>query len=205
MTPAQRLARAGTATIGEAAPQTRVIKAPIRPLAPGTQLAGPVRTVRCCPGDNLALHRMLAVAGEGEVVVVDYGGSIDSGPFGEVMAIACQVRGIAGLVIDGAVRDTARMIDLGFPVFARGRNIRGTSKVDPGEIDGTLQIGGVAVEPGDFLVADDDAVIIVPATVLGQTLTAADARLAAEARLLEGIRAGETTMHLLGLDKESAP
>lgn len=203
MTPAQRLARAGTATIGEAAPGTRIVGAPIRPLAQGMRLAGPVRTVRCRPGDNLALHRMLAVAGEGEVLVVDYCGRIDSGPFGEVMSIACQVRGIAGLVIDGAVRDSAQIIDLGLPVFARGLNIRGTTKIDPGEIDGTLQIGGAAVAPGDFVVADDDAVIIVPAMDVNGTLDAADARMAVEARQIERIRAGETTLHLLGLDKEN--
>ena len=65
----------------------------------------------------------------GDVLVVDYGGSTESGPFGEIMALACQLRGIAGLVTDGSVRDSARLIEMGFPVFARGLNIRGTTKL----------------------------------------------------------------------------
>ncbi|MBY4891187.1 RraA family protein [Rhodobacteraceae bacterium N5(2021)] len=197
-----RLARAGTATIGEAAPEARLVDAPIRPIDSGLRVGGPARTVRCLPGDNLALHRAIAAAEAGEVLVIDYGGSIESGPFGEVMSIACQVRGIAGVIIDGAVRDSTEIVALGLPVFARGLNIRGTKKVDAVTLDAPLKIGGALVSPGDIVVADADAVIIVPAGAVEITLRAVDARIRKEAGMIERIRAGETTLHLLGLDKE---
>ena len=125
---ASALLALGTATVAEAWPATRLVAAPLHPLAPGMALAGPALTVRCRPGDNLALHLAIAAAKPGDVLVVDYGGSLDSGPFGEIMALACQMRGLAGMVIDGAVRDTAQIAALGFAVFARGCNIRGTVK-----------------------------------------------------------------------------
>ena len=199
MTVGARLAALGTATLGEAAPEWRLIHAPLRPLATGMRAAGPARTVRCRPGDNLALHRAIAAAEAGDVIVVDYGGSTDSGPFGGVMALACSLRGIAGLVIDGSVRDSAEIADMGFPVFARGLDIRGTTKDDPGEIDVPLVIGGARVCPRDMVVADGDAVLVLPAAIVDVALSAADARFAAEARMIDRLRAGETTLQILGL------
>lgn len=204
MTIAARLAALGTATLGEAADDARLPKVRLRPIAPGMRLAGPARTVRCLPGDNLALHRAIAAADAGDVLVVDYGGSIDSGPFGEIMALACQLRGIAGLVIDGAVRDSEQIAALGFPVFSRDLNIRGTTKRDPGAIDVPLEIGGVQVLPGDMVVADSDAILVLPSATVGAALTAGEARVAAEARMMERLRAGETTLSILGLDREDA-
>lgn len=200
MTLARRLGDLGTATICEAAPAAQLIDAPIRPLAPDMRVAGPARTVRCLPGDNLALHRAIAAAGQGEVLVVDYRASTESGPFGEIMALACQMRGIAGLVIDGAVRDSAQIVALGFPVFARGLNIRGTVKADPGELDVSLRLGGARITPGDVVVADADAVIVVPADTVEEAARAAEARAEAEARMMDRLRAGETTMQILGLE-----
>lgn len=203
MTSLRRLAELGTATLGEAAPEACVLELPLRPLAPGMRAAGPARTVRCRPGDNLALHLAIAAASPGDMLIADYGGSTDSGPFGEIMALACQQRGIAGLVIDGAVRDSAEIAALGFPVFARGLNIRGTVKIDPGEIDLTLEFGGARVRPGDIIVADSDAVVVLPAEALDSALKAAEARAAMEAQMMDRLRAGETTLQILGLDKET--
>lgn len=200
MSPAARLAALGTATLAEAWPAARLVEAPLRPVAPGMRLAGPALTVRCRPGDNLALHRAIAGARDGEVLVVDYGGSLGSGPFGEIMALACRMRGIAGMVIDGAVRDSAGIAALGFPVFARGLQIRGTSKRDGGEIGVPLTLGGAGIAPGDMVVADADAVIVIPAADTGPALAAAEARAEAEARIMERLRAGETTLTILGLD-----
>ncbi len=201
MNVAARLAALGTATVGEAASQARLLLAPLRPIGHGMRVAGPARTVRCRPGDNLALHHVIAAASPGDVIVADYGGSCDSGPFGEIMALACQLRGIAGLVIDGAVRDSAEIAAMGFPVFARGLDIRGTTKRDRGEIDIALEIGGVRITPGDMIVADADAVIVLPAAAARAALAAAEARAAGEARMMERLRAGETTLQILGLDK----
>lgn len=202
MSDLQRLAIFGAATIGEVVPEARPILAPIRPVTPGIRVAGPARTVRCLPGDNLALHLAIAAAAPGDVLVVDYGGSTASGPFGEIMALACQVRGIAGLVIDGAVRDSTEIAALGFPVFARGFDIRGTTKRNRGEIDVTVEIGGVRISPGDVIVADTDAVIVLPPGAVEEALEGAEIRAANEAQMMDRLRAGETTLQIMGLDKE---
>jgi len=202
---AARLLAFGTATICEAAPTARIVGLPLRPLAPGMAAAGTAVTVRCRPGDNLALHRAIAAAGSGDLLVVDYGGSTESGPFGEIMALACQVRNIAGLVIDGSVRDSMQIVEMGFPVFARGLNIRGTVKQDRGEVGGTITLGGARIAPGDLVVADADAVIVLPAADAAQALAASKRRAEAEARMMERLRDGETTLTILGLKEGDEP
>jgi 4-hydroxy-4-methyl-2-oxoglutarate aldolase len=204
VTRSARLAALGTATLWEAADDARLPKVRLRPIAPGMRLAGPARTVRCRPGDNLALHLAIAAAQAGDVLVVDYDGSTESGPFGEIMALACQRRGIVGLVIDGAVRDSEQIAAMGFAVFARGLNIRGTTKHDRGALNVTLDLGGVPVSPGDMVVADSDAVVVLPADTADAALSAGEARVAAEARMMERLRAGETTLSILGLDRKDA-
>lgn len=196
---ASALLALGTATVAEAWPATRLVAAPLHPLAPGMALAGPALTVRCRPGDNLALHLAIAAAKPGDVLVVDYGGSLDSGPFGEIMALACQMRGLAGMVIDGAVRDTAQIAALGFAVFARGCNIRGTVKEDRGLVGAEITIGGVAIASGDIVLADADAIVTLDAADLNAALTAAQARAAREAVIMDRLRHGETTLAILGL------
>jgi 4-hydroxy-4-methyl-2-oxoglutarate aldolase len=193
----------GTATVGEAWLAARLVAAPIRPLAPGMTLAGTALPVRCRPGDNLALHFAIAAARPGDVLVVDYDGSTESGPFGEIMALACQMRGIAGLLIDGAVRDSAQIAALGFPVFARGLNIRGTVKQDAGRIGVPVTLGGVEIAAGDLVLADADAILVLAEGDLAPALAAARSRAGREARMMERLRAGESTLSILGLSQEA--
>ncbi len=202
MTLADRLAALSTATLGEVAPDARLLMPQLRPVGPGMRLAGPARTVRCLPGDNLALHLAIDRAEAGDIIVADCNGSIDSGPFGEIMALACQLRGIVGLVIHGAVRDSAQICAMDFPVFARGLNIRGTAKLDRGEVDTILEIGGAKICPGDMIVADSDAVLVLPAASANQALVAGEMRVANEEKMMERLRAGETTLQILGLNRE---
>ena len=199
MTGAADLLAHGTATLCEAWPAATLIDRPLRPLATGMALAGPALPVRCKPGDNLALHLAIAAARPGDVLVVDYAGSLGSGPFGEVMALACTLRGIAGLVIDGAVRDSAQIAAMGFPVFCAGLNIRGTTKLDPGTIGAPIRLGAASIRPGDILLADADAVVCLPAADLAPAIAAAAARTEKEARMMDRLRAGETTLQILGL------
>ncbi len=193
------LAAFGTATLAEVAPARRILDRGLRPLAPGTATAGWARTVSCAPGDNLALHLALARLERDEVLVVDYGGSLESGPFGEIMALACQLRGGRGLVIDGAVRDAAAIRNLGLPVFCRGLAIPGTSKSDRGRHDEAVRVGGVEVGPGDLVVADDDAVVALPRDEARRALASAGARARHEAEIMERLRGGETTLQVLGI------
>lgn len=201
MTDAAALLPLGTATLMEAWPALRLVAAPLCGLAPDMALAGRALTVRCRPGDNLALHLAIAAARPGDVLVVDYGGSLDSGPFGEIMALACQLRRIAGMVIDGAVRDSAQIRALGFPVFARGLNIMGTRKLDRGEIGAPVTIGGVSISTGDIVFADADAILALDAADLPKAMLAARTRADGEALMMERLRRGESTLSILGIEE----
>ncbi|MBF9030129.1 RraA family protein [Rhodobacterales bacterium HKCCE3408] len=204
MTPAQLqdLARLGTATIGEVAGSAcRILDRSIRPLAPAAhRVAGYALTVRCRPGDNLAIHLALARAQPGDMLVVDYGGSLDSGPFGEIMALAAVTRGCMGLIIDGAVRDSAEITTLGFPVFCRGLAIPGTTKSDRGDVGTGCRVGGVDVRQGDLVVADGDAIVVFDPARFTHIMTEGAARMAREATIMDRIRRGETTCEIFGLD-----
>jgi 4-hydroxy-4-methyl-2-oxoglutarate aldolase len=201
MKDAAELVALGTATLADAWPAAQILSGPIRPLAPGMACAGPAFTVRCKPGDNLALHRAMAAAKPGDVLVADYGGSTDSGPFGEIMALAARTNGLAGLVIDGTVRDSAQIAAFGFPVFCRGVNIRGTIKSDRGALAVPVTLGGVAISPGDIILADADAIITLPPAALHPALAAARARAAKEDQIKRRIAGGESTLQILGLEQ----
>lgn len=193
------LAAFGTATIGEVAPAARILDGAIRPIRQGAAAAGTAFTVACRPGDNLAVHLAIRELAPGDMLVVDYGGSLETGPFGEILALACMSRQAAGLVIDGAVRDTQPIRDLGFPVFSRGVCIRGTTKADRGALRVPVRLGGVEVRHGDIVVADDDAVVVVDAADLAAALDGARRRAAREAEIMARVRGGETTVDILGL------
>ncbi|MEM8552264.1 MAG: RraA family protein [Pseudomonadota bacterium] len=195
------LARSGTATIGEVNGATKILDQAIRPLERGTAVCGRAFTVRCTPGDNLAIHHAVPLLSPGDILVVDYGGSLRSGPFGEVLAVACQSSGAVGLVIDGAVRDAAALAVRRFPVMCRGLAIPGTTKNDPGVIGQPVVVGGVKVEPGDVVVADDDAVVSFPAADLLETAAKAATRVAYERDVMARLECGETTSEILGLAK----
>jgi 4-hydroxy-4-methyl-2-oxoglutarate aldolase len=182
------------ATLCEAAaPAGNACEPALRAVWPGARVAGPAFTVQGIGGDNLALHRAVTLAPAGSVLVADVQGAAH-GHWGEILAAAAQQQGIAGLVIDGGVRDVAELAALGFPVFARLVTVVGTGKEHPGQFDVPVRIGGVVVRPGDLLVGDADGVIAIPAQDLEQTLERADARMAAERHALEAIRAGATTL-----------
>lgn len=185
----------------DADPRVEAMDAGIRPIADSMRVAGPAFTVSSPPGHNLAVHRAVAEAHPGDVLVISMGGDCRFGPFGEILALACQRRGIAGVVVDGTVRDGNDIEALGFPVFCRGLAPAGTRKDDPGRIGEPIRCGHVSVDPGDVIVGDRDGVVVVPREAMDD-VQAALARIAAkEARIKDGIAAGKTTLELLDLDR----
>lgn len=126
------------------------------------RIAGPAYTARCAPGDNLMLHAAIYRAQPGDVIVVEGGDSDYALCGGNVCAIA-QKRGIAGFVIDGAVRDLAEIRAARFPVFARGCIPIPGAKATLGSLNTTVVCGGVRVSPGDIVVADEEGIAVVPA------------------------------------------
>lgn len=160
---------------------------------------GPALTVRGAPGDNLALHRAIAEVSEGEVIVLDAEGSTDAALCGDLLALAAQVRGAAGLVVNGAVRDLAGIEELGFPVFSCGTSPLKPGKELPGELRVSLDIQGVPIEMGDLVVADADGIVVVSARDSDDVLAEAAALETREEDLRRRIEAGESTLDLMDL------
>lgn len=139
------------------------------------RLAGPAFTVKVRPGDNLFLHKALDVAQPGDVVVCDAAGALENAILGEMMGRYAASRGIAGIIIDGAIRDRAGLETLPIPVYARGVTPNGPWKSGPGEIGRVITAGGVAIAPGDLVVADQDGVLVLPRADAQAIITEAQA------------------------------
>ncbi|MDA8228323.1 MAG: 4-carboxy-4-hydroxy-2-oxoadipate aldolase/oxaloacetate decarboxylase [Desulfitobacterium hafniense] len=168
----------------------------IKPVFPEARMAGPAFTARLQPGDNLGAHIALNQAPAGSVLVLDFRGYTGAGPFGEIMALACQQRGLAGVVINGACRDSLNIKELGFPVFVRGLNPGGTVKESLGEMNVPVSCGGVTVNPGDIVVGDADGVVVIPQENAEAVLEKAQQIVVNEAKIMELIKAGESTMEI---------
>jgi 4-hydroxy-4-methyl-2-oxoglutarate aldolase len=191
----------GSATLGESGGQG--LHTRIHAMWPGARFAGPAFTVRCPVGDNLAVHAAVAQAPRGSVLAVTVAGDVSRGYWGEVLATAAQAAGIVALVIDGTVRDLDRLAALEFPVFARGHSLPGASKSGPGEVGGSIALGDVTVRSGDWLVGDTDGIVAVNPEALDDVIAAAQAREAKELGMFDRLKAGATTVELLGLDVSS--
>jgi 4-hydroxy-4-methyl-2-oxoglutarate aldolase len=196
--PAAQLMALWAATLGESG--GRPMAPRIRPVWPGARLAARAFAARCTPGDNLAVHVAVARAPAGSALAVDVGIERERGYWGEVLTTAAKARGISGLVIDGCARDVAALQEHGFPVFSTGVALRGATKELPGAAGGTAEVGDVPVQTGDWLVGDADGVTVVPAEQLDDVLAAGTDRAQGEQALFDALRAGKTTVELLGLD-----
>lgn len=153
-------------------------------------LCGPAVTVRVRPGDNLMIHKALMMVQPGDVLVIDGGGDVSQALVGGLMRTTCVARKLAGLVIDGAIRDLCEWAEEGMPIFARGHTHRGPSKDGSGEINVPVSCAGMAVLPGDLIVGDADGVIAVPAADAAEILQRSRAHLVKEAAIRESNREG---------------
>jgi len=190
--------RLGTATLYEASGVDCALDPGIRPVWRGAIVAGPAYTVRCHAADNLPIHHAMERIEPGSVLVVDCGGVL-AGYWGDVLATSAQQRGVAGLIIDGGVRDVDLLEKMGFPVFSRGVSVRRTGKHMAGLIDTEIVIAGATVRPGDLIVADTDGVIALPAGLVSQTLERGRAREAKEDEIKAKLLSGRTTLDLFAL------
>jgi 4-hydroxy-4-methyl-2-oxoglutarate aldolase len=148
----------------------------------------------------LAVHVAVTRAPAGCVLAVDVGEDRELGYWGEVLTTAAEARGIAGLVIDGGVRDVTALERHGFPVFSAGVALPGATKLAPGAVGKPALVGDVEVHAGDWLVGDADGVTVVPFDALDEVLEAGRARATKEEGLFAALRDGATTLDLLGLD-----
>jgi regulator of RNase E activity RraA len=162
----------------------------LRPMHAGGVLCGPALTVKARPGDNLMLHKALDLAQPGDVIVCDAGGDLTNALFGELMLAHAAKRGVAGLVINGAIRDSGAIRAGKYPIFAAGVTHRGPYKDGPGEINVPVAFGGMVIEPGDLILGDNDGVVAVPYDTTASVLKATEAKQAAEAKTMADIAAG---------------
>lgn len=197
------LAKLGTSTLYEGQGKHGALPHDIRPIPGSGFLVGTAFTVRARPGDNLALHHALLSAKPGDILVVDCGGFMEAGVWGEVMTVAAITRGIRGLVVDGSIRDIQRIAELGFPAYSRGVCMEGTSKEDKGALGDTLRWDGVEIAPGDIIVGDADGVLAIKAFEFDSVVDAAIEREEHETKMIEALREGATTIDLLKLKKPS--
>ena len=186
----ERLAALPTPNISDNMQRHCGAAAGLRPYHRGGKLIGPAFTVKTRPGDNLLVHKAIDMAGPGDVIVVDAGGEGTQAIIGEIMTTHAAKRGIAGFVIDGAIRDANAIASANFPVFARGVTHRGPYKDGPGEINVAVCIGGMVVNPGDIIVGDADGALAVPQDLAEAGIAAASAQNQKEEATLAAIAAG---------------
>ncbi len=192
-----------TALLSDVHDSVVAMQSDIRALFPGARLSGPAKTVRTPPGQNKAIHQAVHTASRGDVLVVDCNASADFGAFGDILAEACVRRGVAGLVIDGGVRDSADITERGFPVFMRAACPRPTKKTESGEVNVEVTCGGVRVRPRDYIVGDEDGVVVVPRELLTLVRDGVERVLANEQAIRMRMQAGETTWQILGFTSRS--
>jgi RraA family protein len=161
--------------------------AALRPMHASGVLAGPAFTVKTRPGDNLMVHKALAMAQPGDVIVVDAGGDLTNAIIGEIMSATAQRKGLAGMIIYGAIRDSGEIGRASFPVYATGVTHRGPYKDGPGEINVPISFGGMVVHPGDLMLGDEDGCLCVPQADVAAVYEAAHAKNDAEAQMMDDI------------------
>jgi len=162
----------------------------LRPYHSGGALSGAAFTVKTRPGDNLMVHKALDIALPGDVVVVDAGGDLTNSMVGEIMITYAMKRGLAGMVINGSIRDSDALRQMTFPVYAAGVTHRGPLKSGPGEIGRAIAFDGMVIEPGDLIIGDGDGVLCIPFDQVEQVHQAAAAKNEAENRILADLQAG---------------
>ena len=181
----------------------------LRPMHKGGYLVGPALTVKCRPGDNLMIHKALTMAQPGDVIVVDAGGDLTNSLFGELMVTTAIARKVAGVVLNGAVRDSDFIAQGSFPLYAAGVTHRGPYKDGPGEINVPIAIDGMVIEPGDLIVGDADGLLCVPFGSVDEVLAAVRKKMELEKQTLADIAAGtldtswiDATLRRIGCDPE---
>jgi RraA family protein len=192
--PADIVARAATfqaAILADVNGRRGALHGRIAAVAPEMKVAGPAVTVDVRPGDNLMIHAALAIAQPGDVLVIDGKGDQTAALMGAIMMNQAKAMGLAGVIVDGAIRDVEELRALGFPVFSVGSNPNGPTKFIPGRVNGPISIGGVNVNPGDLVVGDVDGVVIIEREKAASLLEPAAKKVADETKRIQGILRNE--------------
>lgn len=186
----EELGRLSTPAISDGMNKFNAMDPEIRPILAECRIAGPAVTLRLRPGDNLMLHKSLGLVRPGDVLVVDTCGCRTNSILGELIATAAFSAGLAGIVIDGGIRDIRELREHGFPIFARFITPAVGDKDGPGEINYPISCGGVPVHPGDIVVGDENGVVVVPPQDAQAVLEGAKKKQEYEKKRMQAIRDG---------------
>ncbi len=193
------LAEFGVATVHEAMGRMGLMKTYMRPIWAGAQIAGSAVTVLAHPGDNWMVHVGIEQCRKGDVLVVACTSDNTDGMFGDLLATSAMARGAIALVIDAGVRDVKTLTEMRFPVWSRAISAKGTVKSTLGSVNMPVVCAGVAITPGDVVVADDDGIVVVPRRQAGDVAAAAKARTANEEDKRRRLASGELGLDLYGM------
>ena len=194
-----QLGSAGTATVHEAIGRRGYLGPELAPIQRDVRVGGSAVTVLSHPGDNLMIHAAVECCRPGDVLVVAVTAPSTHGGFGDLLATSLMARGVRGLVMDAAVRDTMDLREMGFPVWTRHVSCQGAVKNTPGSVNVPVVMGGVAIHPGDIVCGDDDGVVVVPRDEADWALEKTNERLSREAGTRARLEAGELGLDLYGL------
>ena len=189
---AEQLGGFGVATVHEALGRVGYLGPEFRPAWPGARIGGTAVTVLCWPGDNLMIHACLNLAQAGQVLVFTNGGSSQGALWGDVACGFAKKKGVAGAVVDGAVRDSLEIDEMDYPVFSVGTNPNGPTKNIGGRIGHPVTVGGVTVRAGDFVIGDGDGVMVVEREKIASLIGAARKKVQDETKRIAAIKDGNT-------------
>ena len=190
------LAQLGTATVYEAAGRKGLVDLDLHRLVPGSRAAGPARPILCGQADNLMVHAAMAHANPGDVLVLTMPVPRPVALVGDLLATQAKARGVAGLLIDGSVRDVEELVEIGLPIWARWIRVRGAGKDVPGTIDEPVIVGGARIAAGDTVVLDADGAAVVAQERVEEVLEAAKRREEKERVKRAKLQAGELSYDL---------
>jgi len=190
-----------TATIYESSKSKNAIDSKIKPLSKDMKLCGVAVTVKTAPKDNLSIHEAIYECKSGDVLVINVEGYTEAGYWGEIMTLAAIKQGIKGIIINGGVRDTEVIENLGFPVFCSNVCIKGTNKSNLGTINYPIVLGGIQIKPGDIVVGDRDGVVVIPLEEAKNTLKRSLERIEEENKIKEDLKS-KSTVEIYFFDKK---
>ena len=190
------LARLGTATVYEAAGRKGLVDLDLHRIVPGSRAAGPARPILCGQADNLMVHAAMAHANPGDILVLTMPVPRPVALVGDLLATQAKARGVAGLLIDGSVRDVEELVEIGLPIWARWIRVRGAAKDVPGTIDEPVIVGGARIAAGDTVVLDADGAAVIAQDRVDEVLEAAQAREEKERVKRAKLQAGELSYDL---------